>query len=232
MRSAVILLAIVSLLFVAAGALNRALLFDVDYGFGALLAVSLFWITVVTAAILFFTGLVAALLARGSAVSAQHKLERELQSTYERLREAEARVSFLSAGVALGSSAAVGAPPAAREPRPAPAEPAATPQVAEPRPVTAPEAAATVVVPVDETQVTVVGEPVTTVAPAQDATAVTVSEPTTISETAETRVLPPAATGEPTQASAAAAPADAEPGPAAAATDAPALPMSGEDSPA
>jgi hypothetical protein len=102
-RNAFILLAVVALLFVGAGAANRSLAFDIDYVFGAVTSVSLFWITLVTAAIILVVGLVAAWLARSSAVAGQRKLEVELQTTYERLRAAEARVP--SAPVA-GSAAA------------------------------------------------------------------------------------------------------------------------------
>jgi hypothetical protein len=89
-RNAFILLAIVALLFVGAGAANHSLAFDIDYVFGAVTNVSLFWITLVTAAIILGAGLVAAWLARSSAVAGQRKLEAELQTTYERLRVAEA----------------------------------------------------------------------------------------------------------------------------------------------
>lgn len=92
MRNALIVLAAVALVFVAAGAVNRALAFDIDFGVGSLTNVSLFWITLVTAAVIVLTGLVAAWLARSSAVAGQRKLEGELETIYGRLRAAEARL--------------------------------------------------------------------------------------------------------------------------------------------
>lgn len=92
MRNALIVLLAVALVFVGLGALNHSLTFDIDYVAGSLTAVSVFWITVVIGAVLLVAGVVAIWLARTSVVSSQRKLEAELQSTYERLRAAEARV--------------------------------------------------------------------------------------------------------------------------------------------
>lgn len=92
MRNALIVLLAVALVFVGLGALNHSLTFDIDYVAGSLTGVSVFWITVVIGAVLLVAGVVAIWLARTSVVSAQRKLEAELQSTYERLRAAEARV--------------------------------------------------------------------------------------------------------------------------------------------
>lgn len=97
MRNALILLAVVALVFVAAGAINHSLTFDIEYGIGEVRNVSLFWITVVTAGVLFVTGLVAAWLARSAAVADQRRLESELQQTYERLRASEARALMAAA---------------------------------------------------------------------------------------------------------------------------------------
>ncbi len=52
---------------------------------------SLFWVSAVIAAIVFVAGLAAAWFALAGAAGLRRKLEAELQSTYERLREAEAR---------------------------------------------------------------------------------------------------------------------------------------------
>jgi hypothetical protein len=91
-RNALIVLLAVALVFVGLGALNHSLAFDIDYVAGSLTAVSVLWITVVIGAVLLVAGVVAIWLARTSVVSSQRKLEAELQSTYERLRAAEARV--------------------------------------------------------------------------------------------------------------------------------------------
>jgi hypothetical protein len=91
-RNALIVLVVVALVLVALGAVNHGLLFDIDFVVGTWTAVSLFWVAVVTAGLVFVTGLVAAWLARAGAVTAQRKLEKELQGTYERLRAAEAKL--------------------------------------------------------------------------------------------------------------------------------------------
>lgn len=92
MRNALIVLVAVALVLVGIGGLNRSLQFDVDFVVVSWSYVSVFWITLVVGAALLLTGLVAAFLARTSAVAAQRKLEAELQTTYERLRAAEARL--------------------------------------------------------------------------------------------------------------------------------------------
>jgi hypothetical protein len=91
-RNALIVLAAVALVLVGIGGLNHSLRFDVDFVVVSWSYVSVFWITLVVGAALLLTGLVAAFLARTSAVAAQRKLEAELQTTYERLRAAEARI--------------------------------------------------------------------------------------------------------------------------------------------
>jgi len=91
-RNALIVLVVVALVIVALGAVNHGLLFDIDFVAGTWTAVSLFWVAVVTAGVVFVTGLVAAYLAASGAVAARRKLEKELQGTYERLRAAEAKL--------------------------------------------------------------------------------------------------------------------------------------------
>ena len=90
MRNALILLAVVALLILVVGALNNGTAFDVDYVAGTVSAVSLFWVSAVIAALVFVVGLVAAWFAQAAVAGTRRKLEAELQSTYERLREAEA----------------------------------------------------------------------------------------------------------------------------------------------
>ena len=90
MRNALILLAVVALLILAVGALNNGTAFDVDYVAGTVSAVSLFWVSAVIAALVFVVGLAAAWFAQSAVAGSRRKLEAELQSTYERLREAEA----------------------------------------------------------------------------------------------------------------------------------------------
>ena len=90
MRNALILLAVVALIILAVGALNNGTAFDVDYVAGTVSAVSLFWVSAVIAALVFVVGLAAAWFAQSAVAGLRRKLEAELQSTYERLREAEA----------------------------------------------------------------------------------------------------------------------------------------------
>ena len=134
MRNALILLAVVALLILAVGALNNGTAFDVDYVAGTVSAVSLFWVSAVIAALVFVVGLAAAWFAKSAASGSRRKLEAELQSTYERLREAEALAAR---------------PAPAAEPEPAAVVVAAT-EVAEAETVVAVEEA-TVVAGADET---------------------------------------------------------------------------------
>jgi hypothetical protein len=92
LRNALIVLIVVALVLVALGAVNNGLLFDIDFVVGTWTAVSLFWVAVVTAGVVFVTGVVAAFLAQWGAVATRRKLEKELQGTYERLRAAEAKL--------------------------------------------------------------------------------------------------------------------------------------------
>ncbi len=144
MRKALILLAVVALLILVVGALNNGTAFDVDYVAGTVTSVSLLWVSAVLAALVFVVGLAAAWFAQAAMTGSRRKLEAELQSTYERLREAEA----LAARPAPASEAPV-------------AEVVAATAVAEPEP-------ATIVETVEVTEVS--GEDVTVV----DGEAVTV----------------------------------------------------------
>ena len=90
MRNALILLAVVALVILAVGALNNGTAFDIDYAAGTVSSVSLFWVSAVIAALVFVVGLAAAWFAQAAVAGSRRKLEAELQSTYERLREAEA----------------------------------------------------------------------------------------------------------------------------------------------
>ena len=92
MRNALIVLVVVALVLVALGAVNHGLLFDIDFVAGTWTAVSVFWVAVAAAGVVFVTGVVAAFLARSGAVATRRKLEKELQGAYKRLRAAEAKL--------------------------------------------------------------------------------------------------------------------------------------------
>ena len=175
MRNALIVLVIVALVLVVLGALNHTVLFDIDFLAVTWTAVSLFWVAVAVAAVILVAGLGAAVLARSSAVSAQRKLEVELQSTYQRLRAAEAKipepavpVRDAKSGAAAGAASADAAVTTAAEPehtavtvveKPK-AQTAVTPQAA--------EAAETGDSPAEQTAVTVVEVPPASTAGAGD----------------------------------------------------------------
>ena len=93
MRNALILLVVVALIILAVGALNNGTAFDVDYVAGTVSAVSLFWVSAVIATLVFVVGIAAAWFAQAAVAGTRRKLEAELQSTYERLREAEAQAA-------------------------------------------------------------------------------------------------------------------------------------------
>jgi hypothetical protein len=89
-RNALILLAVVALVILAVGALNNGTSFTIDYVAGSVSSVSLFWVSAVIAGLVVVAGLAASWFALAAAGGARRKLEAELQTTYERLRKAEA----------------------------------------------------------------------------------------------------------------------------------------------
>ncbi len=91
MRNALILLIVVAILIVTLGAVNHSVALEIDYVAGTWRAVSLAWIGLAVAGVVVAAGLAAALLARAAAARARRKLESELDETYRRLRDAEAR---------------------------------------------------------------------------------------------------------------------------------------------
>jgi len=110
-RNALILLVVVALAIVTAGAVNHSVAFDVDWVAGTLRAVSLFWVAAAIALVVVLAGLAAAWLARRGAVRTQRKLEAELDLTYRRVRELEAAAPAVA--VPASRATAVAAPIAA-----------------------------------------------------------------------------------------------------------------------
>ena len=106
MRNALILLAVVALVILGVGALNNGTAFEIDYVAGTMSQVSLFWVSLVIAAIVFVAGLAAAWFALAGAAGGRRKLEAELQSTYERLRETEREAGEARAAVAAAAASA------------------------------------------------------------------------------------------------------------------------------
>ena len=93
MRNALILLAVIALVILLAGAINHSVAFDVDFMVGGVDGVSLFWVGAVVAAVAFAGGVVAMWLTHTAGAGTRRKLETELRQTYERLRAAEAQVA-------------------------------------------------------------------------------------------------------------------------------------------
>jgi len=103
-RNAFTLLGAVALLILVAGAINHAVAFDIEYVAGTVSSVSLAWVAAVVAALLFVVGAVAVWLTRAATGGTVRRLEAELQSTYERLRQAEAQAARASATPSPGGS--------------------------------------------------------------------------------------------------------------------------------
>jgi uncharacterized membrane protein YciS (DUF1049 family) len=165
-RNALILLAVVALFILAVGALNNGTAFDIDYAAGTASSVSLFWVSAVLAALVFVVGLAAAWFAQAAVAGRRRKLEAELQSTYERLREAEA-LAARPAPVVVETAPVEVATAAAEQP-----------------PVSGPQDA-TVVAAED---VTIVAEEDVTTVTGEDATIVTGEDETVVVEDAITTV--------------------------------------------
>jgi len=100
---------VIAVLILVAGGLNNSVAFDIDYVAGTASAVSLLWVSAVIAALVFVAGAAAAWMAQSATTATRRKLEAELQSTYERLREAEA----LAARSARSAQATVAQAPVA-----------------------------------------------------------------------------------------------------------------------
>lgn len=125
MRNALIVLLVFALVLVGVGAVSHSITFDIEYGLGAYRDVSAFWIMVVVAVVFFVAGLVAAGFARASGATGRRKVEAELQSVYQRLREAEAGQKQAAARLSTCEEALAEAT-AEHAPVPAGDEPAAT----------------------------------------------------------------------------------------------------------
>ncbi|HJW75511.1 MAG TPA: hypothetical protein VJ787_07545 [Thermoleophilia bacterium] len=142
MKLILILLLILAVALIIVGAANNDERVDLHYLFGTWYGVSLLLLMALTAALVVVVGLIVAALGRMGGYGARRKLERELDHTYGRLREAEAQTAQLaSSGAATaqagGSGGGAVAAEVAREesptalpeaqPVPSPYEPPASP---------------------------------------------------------------------------------------------------------
>jgi hypothetical protein len=105
-RNAFILLVVVALVILGVGALNNGVAFNVDYVAGTANAVSLLWVSGLLAVLVLVVGMAAAWFAQSAMRGSRRKLEAELQSTYERLRETEALASRRATELAAAAAAA------------------------------------------------------------------------------------------------------------------------------
>lgn len=93
MKDILIVLLVVALALLVVGAANSGQRVDLDYVFGTWHAVSLFSLIAIAVAVLVVVGLAAAAFEGIRAAGERRKLERELEHTYGRLREAEAQLA-------------------------------------------------------------------------------------------------------------------------------------------
>ena len=131
MKSALWVLMIVALVVVLAGALNHETEVTFDYLVGSTPAVSLFWLGLGAAAALVLAVIAGWAVAVASASAARRRLERELEATYRRLRDCEARLPQAPAREAAGEVTAVVSGEARTAALPAPAG-GATTEISEP----------------------------------------------------------------------------------------------------
>ncbi len=92
MRRALTMLLIVAVIVVVVAAVNHSVIFNLKYVAGTAHGVSLLWLGVGVALVVLVFGTVAAWMAQRGAATVRRKVERELEGTYVRLREAEAHV--------------------------------------------------------------------------------------------------------------------------------------------
>jgi len=99
-KDIVIVLLLVAIVILVFGAVNQDQQIDFDYIAGTWESVSVFALAAIGAGVTLLVGLGAAAAARQRVVGDRHKLERELEQVYKRLRAAEqtARLQTGSAG--------------------------------------------------------------------------------------------------------------------------------------
>lgn len=92
MKTLLVVLAVLALVIVLGGAVNHDSAVSFDYLVGSTAAVSVFWLALAVAAGLLVAGMAGWSLGRTGTSETRGKLERELEATYRRLRECEARL--------------------------------------------------------------------------------------------------------------------------------------------
>lgn len=153
MKRLFILLLIIALALLTLGVVNHGVTFNLDYVFGTWHHVLLLWVFLVAIGLVVAVGLLASSYSAMRSIRRRHKLERELQETYKRLRAAEAQVAAQAAASAVQVAAAsrvvtgeevtvVGATPVTGTAAAAAPPVAAAPPIAVAPPTTAPPATA------------------------------------------------------------------------------------------
>lgn len=105
MKDILIGLLVIGLLLLIVGAANSGQRVDLDYVFGTWYQVSLFTLIAIAVGALVVVGLAAAAIAGIRGAGQRRKLERELEQTYVRLREAEAHAAEMTEKAAAASAA-------------------------------------------------------------------------------------------------------------------------------
>lgn len=105
MKDILIVLLVVAVALLIIGAANNDQRVDLDYIFGTWHQVSLFTLIAIATAALVVVGLTVAAFAAIGAAGGRRKLERELEQTYGRLREAEAHGAQMAEEAAAASAA-------------------------------------------------------------------------------------------------------------------------------
>ncbi len=106
MKDILIVLLVIAVALLIIGAANNDQRVDLDYIFGTWHQVSLFTLIAIAAGALVVVGLTAAAFAALGAAGDRRKLERELEQTYGRLRDAEAHGAQMAAEAAAASAGA------------------------------------------------------------------------------------------------------------------------------
>ncbi|MGO8683846.1 MAG: hypothetical protein ACLQUT_04610 [Thermoleophilia bacterium] len=106
MKRLFILLLIIALALLTLGVVNHGVTFNLDYVFGTWHHVLLLWVFLIAIGLVVAVGLLASSYSAMRSIRRRHKLERELQETYKRLRAAEAQVAAQTAASAAEVTAA------------------------------------------------------------------------------------------------------------------------------
>ena len=106
MKTLFLILAVIAVLVLLGGALNHETQVSLDYLVGSTPGVSVFWFAIGVGAGLLLAGLAGWSVGRAGGGDTRAKLERELESTYRRLRDCEVKLPGPHAPLAAAPAAA------------------------------------------------------------------------------------------------------------------------------